>query len=65
MKNFSPPASSGWSYNFQIYENDKKVLFINFMGDMKCSINGSKYKITKSTNITLDDLYNEAKKSSK
>jgi preprotein translocase subunit YajC len=65
LTKISPPPSSGWSYRFSIIENNKEVLNITFNGDEYCTIHDSKYKIDKSTNITVDTLYNEAKKVSK
>lgn len=39
--------------------------FIKFIIVINNQINGSRYKVTKSTNVTLADLYNDAKKISK
>ncbi len=64
FKKISPPPSTGWCYWFFIYENHKKVLDITFLGD-QCIINNSKYRIQKSTDVTVDALYNEAKKAYK
>jgi cell division protein YceG involved in septum cleavage len=65
LKKISPPPSTGWTYRFSINENDKEILNITFKSDKECEINDSKYKIEKSTDVTVDKLYDEAKKSGK
>jgi hypothetical protein len=51
----------GWSYAFNIYENNEERFAIVFISEYYCWINGTKYKIRKSTDTTPEYLYNEAK----
>lgn len=62
-KIYDSHSSTGWSYQFSIYEEGKKQIDITFLGDEACIINNSKYLIKKSTNITIDSVYNKAKES--
>lgn len=52
--------STGWNFRLSIYENSKEFFNITFIGEELCLINGTKYKIEKPINLTVETLYNEA-----
>ena len=64
FKKFNPEPSTGWSYEFKFYENNKEMLDITFNGDTACDIDGTKYKTEKSIDMTIDTFYQEIVKSS-
>lgn len=55
---------SGWSYALNLYEGKKDILTITFIGEEHCifNVNGDWYKIIKSTDVTIESLFNKAKK---
>lgn len=65
LRKFLEPPCGGWSYRFTIYENKKEKIDITFRGDTDCEINGTKYKIEKSTSLAINSLFEEARKSIK
>ncbi|KNY28865.1 hypothetical protein [Pseudobacteroides cellulosolvens] len=65
LKRVIEKPSSGWKYRFSINEYDKEVLNIVFINDEYCKINSMKYKITKSSDVTIKSIYDEAVKSIK
>lgn len=56
------PLIVGWSYMFSFYENDTNTFGFASLGDPVCLIKGNRYSVLNSTNITIESLYNEAKK---
>jgi hypothetical protein len=59
------PLSVGWSYMFSFYEKDTEMFGFASLGDSFCTIKGNRYSVINSTNVTIESLYDEAKKVSK
>lgn len=57
--------STGWNYRFSVYESNTEKLNITFVGEGLCTIGDTKYKIKKSTDITVKSLFDEAKNPAK
>ena len=61
LKKVVLPASTGWTYRLSVIENGKEVLNMTFNGDEYCKINDVKYKIKRSTDVSIYQLYDKAK----
>ncbi len=55
---------SGWTYALNLFRDDKEILTITFIGEEHCifNVNGDWYKIIKSTDVTIESLFNAAKR---
>lgn len=55
---------SGWTYALNLFRDNKEILTITFIGEEHCifNVNGDWYKIIKSTDVTIESLFNAAKK---
>ncbi len=53
---------SGWTYALNLFRDDKEILTITFIGEEHCifNVNGDWYKIIKSTDVTIESLFNKA-----
>lgn len=58
---------SGWTYSLNLFRGNKEILTITFIGEERCifNVNGDWYKIVKSTDVTIESLFNKAKISKK
>jgi hypothetical protein len=60
LKKIRDEKKDGWTYSLAIYEGSKNSFNITFMGENQCGTKGSKYKLQKSNDVTIESLYKTA-----